>query len=258
MNNMDYTGLLPLDDKKAGILSRLRMAGCRGMADSLEQIYTDRMYETADFDTRMELLVRAQEAQLRESRKKSLLRASGLPQCPDGAIIKLNLPAGIDVTALERCSQKARALDRAGLILCGPTGIGKTTLLAYLGRCYCREGVGVLYRNTYDMTAALTSADTLKKEAMMRRLKSVQVLILDDFGIRGPLDLKPLWDLYTIIDKRWEEGRPTFVGSQIIGDEFSTALGGDPLADSVADRLRNPADYFELSGESKRKGLTGR
>lgn len=189
--------------------------------------------------------------------KKTLLRCSGLPQCPEGTLIKLNLPGGIDAQVLERLAMKARAMDRTGLVLSGPTGIGKTTLLAFLGRSYCREGVGVIYRNTYTMLESLTAADSVKQKTALCRLKAVQVLILDDFCIRGPVDDKALWLLYSIVDKRWEEGKPTFVGSQVMGEQFSTALGGDTMADSVADRLMHPADYFVLSGESRRKGLTG-
>ncbi len=82
MTDMENAGLLPLDDRKAGIISRFRQAGCRAMADCLEQICTAPLYSSADFDTKMELMIRAHEGQLRENRKKNaspVLGTSALP-----------------------------------------------------------------------------------------------------------------------------------------------------------------------------------
>ena len=262
--NHDSRETFSINNKRAGIISRFRDIGCGAMADSLEQIYRDSQFASADFDTGLEIMLRAQEPDRDERRRRSLLRNSGLPACPDIGLIKLNLPGGIEVSDLDINSSASRAFDARTLILSGPTGVGKTTILTHLGRSYCNAGHTVMYRNTENLLRSLAGSEGRSREQLFRKAVRVQVLILDDFCIRAPMDQDLVWELYNIVDARLgnrEQRRPVFIGTQLDMESeddrsgLSPALGGTALAESIADRLVNPGDLFVLSGESRRKGL---
>lgn len=253
-----------INNKRAGIVSRFRGIGCGAMADSLEQIYRDSQYSSTDFDTGLEIMLRARELDRDEKRRRSLLRNSGLPSCPDIGLIKLNLPRGIEISDLDINASASRATDARTLILSGPTGVGKTTILTHLGRSYCNAGLTVMYRNTENLLRSLACSEGRSREQLFRKAVRARVLILDDFCIRAPMDHDLVWELYNIVDERpgnREQRRPVFIGTQPdmeSEDEragLSPAMGGTALAESVADRLVNPSDLFVLSGESRRKGL---
>src|SRR6266513_6241200 len=98
----------------------------------------------------------------------------------------------------------ARGLDRAlfqklaacgwidaheNLILCGPTGIGKSWLASALGHKACRDNRSVLYQRIPKLFADLALARGDGRYArLLRALGGVQLLILDDgiFSQRAP------------------------------------------------------------------------
>jgi len=97
----------------------------------------------------------------------------------------------------------ARGLDRAlfqklvtgdwidahdSLIICGPTGVGKSWLACALGHKACRDNRSVLYQRVPKLFGDLALARGDGRYArIVRALGGVQLLILDDWGLE-PLD----------------------------------------------------------------------
>jgi DNA replication protein DnaC len=74
------------------------------------------------------------------------------------------------------------------LILCGPTGVGKSWLACALGHKACRDNRSVLYQRVPKLFADLALARGDGRYArIMRSLNGAQLLILDDWGL-DPLD----------------------------------------------------------------------
>ena len=74
------------------------------------------------------------------------------------------------------------------LILCGPTGVGKSWLACALGHKACRDNRSVLYQRVPKLFADLALARGDGRYArIMRSLNGAQLLILDDWGLE-PLD----------------------------------------------------------------------
>jgi DNA replication protein DnaC len=100
------------------------------------------------------------------------------------------------------------------LILCGPTGVGKSWLACALGHKACRDNRSVLYQRVPKLFPehALARGDD-RYARILRGLTGVQLLILDDWGL-APLDAGARRDLYEILEERYGR-RSTILTSQI-------------------------------------------
>jgi DNA replication protein DnaC len=104
------------------------------------------------------------------------------------------------------------------LILCGPTGVGKSWLACALGHKACRDNRSVLYQRVPKLFAELALARGDGRYArILRGLTGVQLLILDDWGLE-PLDAGARRDLYEILEERYGR-RSTILTSQIPVDK---------------------------------------
>ena len=115
----------------------------------------------------------------------------------------------------------------SNLMLCGAPGLGKT----YLSACIAREVAGNGYSVFYESSAAALGAferqqfakDPVEQEqaaATVKQLLSCDLLILDDLGTEftSPAILSAL---YTLINTRLNEKRPTVVNTNLLPDELA-------------------------------------
>lgn len=144
--------------------------------------------------------------------------------------------------------------DGGGLLLTGAPGLGKTHLAcAALVEVMKRTAMAVAYASWPDtltkVKAAFGSART--QPDLLEALKGVQVLALDELGVRAgsEFDATTLFDL---IDYRYREALPTIVCTNLTAKEFVPVLG-----ERVADRLREMTRTVYLKGESRRAAGRG-
>ncbi|MEU8272522.1 IS21-like element helper ATPase IstB [Sphaerisporangium sp. NPDC049002] len=145
-----------------------------------------------------------------------------------------------------------RFIDGAnGALVLGPVGTGKTHLATALGH--------IAVRRRY--TVAMFRADKLFKrlkaarldntvEAEMRRLAHVQLLIIDDFALKG-LDQIETADFYELVVERHRRAA-TVVTSNREPSEWLAMLADPLLAQSAVDRLVSAAHVLIVEGESYR------
>jgi DNA replication protein DnaC len=164
----------------------------------------------------------------------------------------------------------ARGLDRAlfqklvngdwidahdNLVLCGPTGIGKSWLACALGHKACRDNRSVLYRRVPKLFGDLALARGDGRYArIIRGLGSVQLLILDDWGLE-PLDAQARHDLLEILEERYGR-RSTIITSQLPVESWHQVIGDPTYADAILDRLVHNAQRLNLFGDSLRRTRT--
>ena len=138
------------------------------------------------------------------------------------------------------------------LILCGPTGIGKSWLAAALGHKACRDNRSVLYQHIPKLLADLALARGDGRYArLLRSLAGAQLLILDDWGLQ-PLEAGSRHDLLEILEERYGR-RSTIVTSQIPVDKWHALIGDPTSADAILDRLVHNAHRIDLAGDSLRR-----
>jgi DNA replication protein DnaC len=138
------------------------------------------------------------------------------------------------------------------LILCGPTGVGKSWLACALGQKACRDNRSVLYQRVPKLFADLALARGDGRYArILRNLGGVQLLILDDWGL-DPLDAGARRDLYEILEERYGR-RSTILTSQVPIDKWHEVIGNPTYADAILDRLVHNAHRIDLTGDSLRR-----
>ncbi len=138
------------------------------------------------------------------------------------------------------------------LVICGPTGVGKSWLACALGHKACRDNRSVLYVRVPKLFDELAMAHG--DGSVGRRLKSlgaVQLLIMDDWGLE-PLDAQARHDLLEVLEDRYGR-RSTVVTSQLPVSAWHTVIGEATYADAILDRLVHNAHRLELSGDSLRR-----
>jgi DNA replication protein DnaC len=133
----------------------------------------------------------------------------------------------------------------------GPVGVGKTFIAHALGHAACRRGHSVLAIRADRMLKNLRQARLINAyEAELRRLISVDLLILDDFGLDA-MDAQESRDTYEIFTERHRAGS-MIVTSNRGPDEWLPTFADPVRAQSALDRFTNTAFDFVIEGESYR------
>ena len=153
------------------------------------------------------------------------------------------------MTDLASCAFIAR---HENVLICGPTGVGKTHLANALGLEALKRGLRVLSRPTFRLLSDLHLARA--NGSFQRHLAAIlhcDLLILDDFGLQA---LTPLMiqDLYEIICERYENGS-MLVTSNRAFEEWADVFGNDLLSSAALDRLTHHAHTLVIQGESYRQ-----
>ncbi len=141
--------------------------------------------------------------------------------------------------------------DKRNVILCGPTGVGKSHLAQALALAACLQGFQVLFINTYKMLQHLHGGRA--DGSWERRFKNYlrpDLLIIDDFGLK-PLQAPAPSDLYDMIDERYEQGS-ILLTSNRPPVEWPGLFGDPLLASAGIDRLCHRAEIVIIRGHSFR------
>jgi DNA replication protein DnaC len=147
------------------------------------------------------------------------------------------------------------------LLLCGPTGVGKSHLANGLAIEAMKRDLRVLARPVQRLLADLHAARANGSyPRLLARVLTVDLLVLDDFGLQ-PLSAQAAQDLYEIISERYERGSLIITSNRAF-EEWAEVFGNELLASAALDRLTHHAHTLIIRGESyrqrdRRKEATG-
>ena len=223
-----------------------------GLVKALEEQLGDKQYRKLGFDDRVSMLVDREWSDRESRRLTRRLQAAKLREQACVEDIDYRAKRGLDrrlVTRLATCQWTA---DHENVIICGPTGIGKTYLACALAQKVCREGGTAMYRRVPRIfhELALARADG-SLPRLFARFAKVTVLVLDDWGL-APLAEQERRDLLELLDDR-SGTRSTIVASQIPTSQWHKIIGEPTIADAILDRLIHNAHRIDLKGDSMRK-----
>ncbi len=226
--------------------------GLTGMAKALEGQRRSPDIAALGFEERLGLLVDREHAERDSKRVAARLKAAALRHdaCIEDA--DLRAPRGLDRALFQRLAAGGWIGRREGVLITGPTGVGKSWLACALGHKACRDGRRVLYQRMPRLFGALAlSRGDGRHARLLKTLARVELLILDDWGLSG-LTQAEREDLLEILEDRHGRGS-TIVTSQVPVEQWHEVIGSPTLADAILDRLVHNAHRIELRGESMRK-----
>ncbi len=151
--------------------------------------------------------------------------------------------------------------EHAAVLLCGPTGVGKSFVAQALGIQACRQRRTVLCTKTSALLTDLAGGRADGSHAQrLRRYLTPALLILDDFAMReytGP----QTDDLYELVGRRYRRGALILTTNREPKDLYP--LFPNPvLAEGLLERLLNSAYIVTMLGRSyrprQRPGATGK
>jgi DNA replication protein DnaC len=229
-------------------LKRLRLSGI------LETLDARNEQAIADHWTYVEFLARLLEDEVeRRAQKQLALRirraAINTTKTLEGFDFNFNPTVNRQqVLDLSTCSY---IRQKRNVLICGPTGVGKTHVAQALAHEACRRGYTALCVNTYRMLQHINGGradDTLE-----RRLQTYlrpDLLVLDDFGLKALHPPAPE-DLYDVINERYERGS-ILLTSNRDPQEWLALFGDSLLASAGLDRLMHSAHIVIITGVSFR------
>jgi DNA replication protein DnaC len=222
------------------IFDQLAQLGLTGMAQAFAEIEASGEGTTLTHADWLGLLVDREITHRRDKRLAARLRYARLRHHAVVEDIDYRTPRGLDRGLFHKLAGGEWIDAHDNLILCGPTGVGKSWLACALGHMACRDNRSVLYQRVPKLFTDLA-----------RTITGTQLLILDDWGL-DPLDAGARRDLYEILEERYGR-RSTILTSQVPVDKWHEVIGDPTYADAILDRLVHNAHRIDLAGDSLRR-----
>lgn len=233
-------------------LNTLRQLRLPGMAQALEEQLTQPPAQALAFEERLGLLVDRELTHRQNMRLGRLLKEARLKQ--PACIEDIDYRAGRGLEKSQMASLASGDWIRAhqNLLICGPTGVGKSYLACALGNQACRQGLSVLYLRAPRLIEELriSHADGSYSKRLSRFAKT-DLIVIDDWAL-SPLTPEARNDLLEIPDDRMN-ARSTLITSQLPVKHWHEYIGEPTLADAILDRIVHNAHQLTLKGESMRK-----
>lgn len=229
-------------------LKRLRLSGILETLEARNQQAIDGQWSYVEFLARLledEVERRAQKQLALRLRRSKVNTTKTLEGFDFNFNPNLNRQKVLALAACDYIRQKRNVL------ICGPTGVGKTHLAQALVHEACRQGFVALFVNTHKMLAHLNGgrADGSWERRLQTYLRP-DLLVLDDFGLK-PLSPPAPEDLYDIINERYERGSIMLTSNRSPG-EWPDLFGDPLLASAGLDRLAHNAEILVIQGASFR------
>lgn len=234
-------------------MEKLRAMQLRGMVEAYQQQLESAEAAALSFDERLAMLVDHQTTWRENKAMARRLKASKLEDA-DACAEDVNYrhTRQLDAAQFRSLLNSQWVAQHHGVLITGPTGIGKSWLSQALAHKACRDGYRVLYRPASKFFRELVQAQadgSLGK--LLPALAHVDVLVVDDFAM-NPLGEAERRLFLEVCDDRYRR-RSTVLTSQLPIASWHKQIGDPTTADSILDRLVHHAYRFELSGESIRK-----
>ena len=236
----------PLPDDLEALLRRLRLPHIRRHAPQVIATAKAQRWEPAE-------VLRALLGEEAAGRARSALATRRAAAAfPTGKTFDVWTPEASSIPAPTQ--QALRTLEwihrRENLVVCGPSGTGKTFLLEALGQHAVEQGLKVAWFSLEDLGVLLRRhrADDTVSKAIARVLRA-DLVVIDDIGLL-PVAADAAEGLYRLVDAAYEK-RSVAVSSNLHPAAFDELMP-KTLATATVDRLLHHAHICQTSGDSVR------
>ena len=249
---MSAAPALPVEVEQ--LMRQLKMPYARGLAPELFATAKAQRWEPVE-------IVKALLVEKVAGRGRSMLasrrKAAGFPTGKtfaawDPAVSSIPAPTQQALRTLEWVHR------RENLVVCGPSGTGKTFFLEALGQAVVETGRRVVWftlEHLGGLVAAHRADDTVTKA--VARILRAELVVIDDIGLL-PVSHDAAEGLYRIVDAAYEK-RSIALSSNLHPAGFDELMP-KTLATATVDRLLHHAHVCQTSGDSVRltQAMAGR
>ena len=229
-------------------LNALRLSG---MKDELDHQLSHPSFDEQPFTDRLLMLVNAQIERRKGNKIKALTSRAKFKYLAAPQDIKFSADRNLvksELLGLLKCDWVERGQH---VLTTGSSGTGKTWLSCALGMAVVAKEKSAKYLRVSQLVQDIQYArldGSLR--TLQRSLKSVELLILDDFGLH-PFSRQERTDFFEVIEARSSISSMIIVGQRPIEDWYSFIK--DPLiADAFMDRVQSGSHMIRLEGKSLR------
>ena len=229
------------------------------MGDRLREMVDDPSCDEMTFEERMKVPLDV-EASARRDRKVAKLVREARFKLPSACVEDVLYLQGrkLSKDRVLRWAECSWVEDCEVMVIISKTGCGKSYLSQALGNAARGRLIPTRYVRLSDMFDELDRARVIGDGSYYQRmdaLKSVQLLILDDF-MTTPIATQSAVELLEVTGSR--EGRKaTIVASQLEPNEWHLRIEGELMADSILNRIATGARYVDLDGPNMREYMAG-
>ena len=233
-------------DEVVDLLRTLRLPHMRSAAPELLATAKAQRWEPAEA---IRALLAEELAGRQASSVRSRRKAAGFPTGKTFDVWDENLSSIPAPT--QRALRTLEWVDRhENLVVCGPSGTGKTFLLEALGQHAVEQGLKVAWFTLEDLGVLLRRhrADDTVTKAIARVLRA-DLVVVDDIGLL-PVAADAAEGLYRLVDAAYEK-RSVAISSNLHPSGFDELMP-KTLATATVDRLLHHAHVCQTSGDSVR------
>ncbi len=163
-------------------------------------------------------------------------------------------PRGVTTSEMAEVLSMGFIRQNRGIIISGPTGVGKTFLCCAIGMAAVQAEYSVRYfrlSSLFEEIAVARGDGSYKTYAS--KLRSRDLLIIDDFAL-APIPSRGSRELLDLLDDRIGSSS-TIIVSQVPMSSLHKSFEDATIADAVLDRIVHSSIRIEMKGESMRKIL---
>jgi DNA replication protein DnaC len=159
---------------------------------------------------------------------------------------------GINRTLIQDLASCVFIQRHENLLMCGPTGVGKSHLANAIAIEAVKHNFRVLTKPTHRLLQELQIARANGSHSrILARTLTYDLLVLDDFGLQS-VSPQAVQDLYEIITERYERSSLIITSNRAF-EEWGEIFANDLLASAALDRLTHHAHTIVIRGDSFRQ-----
>ena len=230
-------------------LRQLRLSGMVHTLDVRAAQAVERQLSPTEF---LALLLDDELERRSQKRLARRLAQSGCDSQKTLAHFDFSAAPGVNRTLIQDLATCTFVSRHENVLLCGPTGVGKSHLANALGIEALKREYRVLSQSIHHLLKNLHAARASGTyPRLLTKVLNTDLLILDDFGLH-PLTPQAAQDLYEIISERYEHASMIITSNRAF-EEWAEVFNNDLLASAALDRLTHHTHTLIIQGESYRQ-----